>query len=46
MISTEDLVLGAAARKTPKKKDNRKKKRRMGRIGKKRFFIFLDESNG
>jgi hypothetical protein len=44
MTSTQDLVLGAVARKTPKRKDNRKKKQRTSRIGKKRLHIFLDES--
>jgi hypothetical protein len=44
MTSTQDLVLGAAARKMPKRKDNREKKRRMGRIVKKRLHIFRNES--
>jgi hypothetical protein len=44
MSSTQDLVLGATARKMHKRKDKRQRKKRMGRIGKKRLHIFLDES--
>ena len=44
MSSTQDLVLGATARKTYKRKDKRQRKKRTGRIGKKRLHIFVDEN--
>jgi hypothetical protein len=44
MSSTQDLVLGATACKMRKRKDKRQKKKIMGKIGKKKLHIFLDES--
>jgi hypothetical protein len=44
MISTQDLVLGAATWNKSKRKDKRPYKKRTWRIGKKRLHIFLDES--
>jgi hypothetical protein len=44
MSSTQNLVLGAMARKMRKKKEKKQRKKRTGRIGKKGLHIFLDES--
>jgi hypothetical protein len=44
MTSTQDVVLGAAARKMQRRKDKRQRKKRTGRPGKKRLHILLDET--
>jgi hypothetical protein len=44
MTSTQDIVLGAAARKTSRRRDKKERPKRMGKHGKKRLHILFNDT--
>jgi hypothetical protein len=44
MTSTQDVVLGATARKTQRTRDKRERPKRTRKLGKKRLHILLDDT--